>query len=103
MDTPIFDPQQPSTAGKIAVGLARISEAYRAQLWNHAKVMGISPIQIQMLIFMRYHLKNMCTVSQLAREFNVAKPTVSDAVQSLLKKQLVQKEVNQWRLTNNQS
>lgn len=85
---------------KIAVGLERISEAYKAMLWNEAKKTGLSPIQIQILIFISKHRDELCNVSQLAHEFNLTKPTVSDAVKTLEKKQLIIKD---FSVTDNRS
>ncbi len=76
---------------KILVGLERISEAYRVLLWEQAKTVGLSPIQIQILIFIRYHPAEVCTVSNLADEFNLTKPTISDAVKILDHKSLILK------------
>ncbi len=88
-----FDPlhQISSTTSKIVVGLERVSEAFKALLWERAKVVGLSPIQIQLLIFVTYHEPILCQVSHLAREFNVTKPTISDAVRVLDKKGLITK------------
>ena len=83
---------QDDTANKVVVGLERISEAFKVLLWEHAKVVGLSPIQIQILLFVANHKSDMCTVSYLAQEFNVTKPTISDAVKVLLKKELIQKK-----------
>ncbi len=84
--------QQTDTVSKIVVGLERISEAIRVLLWEHAKHHGLSPIQIQLLIFIRYHSEALCNVSHLAREFNMTKPTVSDAIKALEKKELITKK-----------
>ncbi|GAA4274406.1 MarR family winged helix-turn-helix transcriptional regulator [Aquimarina gracilis] len=81
--------QQTDLDSKIVIGLERISEAFRALLWDHAKAIGLSPIQIQILIFVAYHTEHLCTVSHLAQEFNVTKPTISDAVKALEKKGLI--------------
>jgi len=84
--------QQTSLTSKIVVGLERISEAFRYLLWEHAKTIGLSPIQIQILIFIAYHKNELCNVSYLAKEFNVTKPTISDAVKALEKKNLIIKD-----------
>lgn len=84
--------QQENLTSKIVVAFERISDAHRALLWNQAKVLGISPIQIQILIFVTYHQDKMCTVSHLAKEFNITKPTISDSVKVLAKKELIVKE-----------
>ena len=84
--------QNQEVSGKIVAGLERIGEAYRVLLWNHAKKIGLSPIQIQILIFVSYHDIKWSNVSHLAKEFNVTKPTISDAVNVLVKKGLLEKE-----------
>ncbi|PCE64909.1 MarR family winged helix-turn-helix transcriptional regulator [Sediminicola luteus] len=86
-----FDPnlQQQDLSSKIVAGFERISEVFKVLLWNQAKLEGLSPIQIQILIFSAYHKAELCTVSYLAQEFNVTKPTISDAIRVLLKKELL--------------
>ncbi|MFS4455466.1 MarR family winged helix-turn-helix transcriptional regulator [Maribacter sp. 2304DJ31-5] len=89
-----FDPtqQQKDVSSKIVAGLERVSEVFKILLWEKAKLVGLSPIQIQILIFIAYHKRNLCNVSHLAKEFNVTKPTVSDAVRILDKKNLIIKK-----------
>lgn len=84
--------QQMDVASKIVVGLERISEVFKVLLWEHGKAIGLSPIQIQILIFIAYHNYEFCNVSHLAMEFNVSKPTISDAVKVLESKKLIVKE-----------
>lgn len=90
----MFDPisQEKDLSIKIVAGLQRISEAFKVLLWQKAKVLGLSPIQIQMLIFIAYHKPEFCNVSHLAKEFNLTKPTVSDAIRILDKKELITKD-----------
>ena len=85
MDNSVFNPdqQQNDISSKIVAGLERISEVFKTLLWEKAKVIGLSPIQIQILIFISFHRQELCKVSHLAKEFNVTKPTVSDAVRIL--------------------
>lgn len=77
---------------KIVNGLERISEALKALLWEKAKTFGISPIQIQILLFVSSHRIDICNVSYLAKEFNITKATVSDAVRVLIKKGYLEKD-----------
>lgn len=86
-----FNPKQQidNVTSKIVAGLERISEAYKVLLWEKAKQLGLSPIQIQILIFVKYHNLDLCNVSHLAKEFNITKPTISDAIRVLLKKELI--------------
>ena len=94
MDKSIFNPdhQERDVSSKIIAGLERISEAFKVLLWDKAKLLGLSPIQIQILIFIAYHKNEICNVSHLAKEFNVTKPTISDAIKVLNKKGLITKE-----------
>ena len=89
----IFDPnfQLQSLTAKITVGLERISEAYKVLLWDFAKSSGLSPIQVQLLIFIAHHPSSLNSVSALAKEFNLTKATVSDAVKTLINKGLLTK------------
>jgi DNA-binding MarR family transcriptional regulator len=74
------------------VGLEKISEVFRSLLWDYAKQNGISPIQIQLMIFIAYHKEELRTVSYLAKEFNVTKPTISDSIKTLEKKGFIKKK-----------
>lgn len=93
MNSSIFNPNQPQDiSSKIVTGLERISEVFKVLLWEKAKQVGLSPIQIQLLIFIAYHKANLCNVSKLANEFNLTKPTISDAVKVLERKDLIIKD-----------
>jgi len=92
MNKSIFDPQnqEGDLSGKIVIGLERISEVIKVLLWEKAKDLCLSPIQI--LIFVAYHKSAYCNVSHLAKEFNITKATISDAIKTLLKKELILKD-----------
>ncbi len=77
---------------KIVVALERISEAFRVLLWQESKENSLSPIQIQILIFLLFHTSEKCKVSYLANEFNMTKATISDSVKLLLDKKIIEKE-----------
>ncbi|WP_028892967.1 MarR family winged helix-turn-helix transcriptional regulator [Tenacibaculum sp. 47A_GOM-205m] len=83
--------QNTKIESKIVVALERISEAFRVLLWSESKENSLSPIQIQILIFLLFHSEEKCKVSYLAEEFNMTKATISDSIRVLLKKELVQK------------
>ncbi|TPN86965.1 MarR family winged helix-turn-helix transcriptional regulator [Aquimarina algicola] len=74
---------------KITQALERISKTFRVLLWEESKEFGISPIQIQILIFCLTHTEDMLKVSLLAKEFDLTKATVSDSIKVLLKKELL--------------
>lgn len=76
---------------KIVAGLERLTLAFKTLLWDKAKEHLLSPIQIQLLIFIHYHTTEKTTVSYLAKEFNITKATVSDAVKVLEQKGHIEK------------
>ncbi len=86
-----FDNTNQSINAKIVVALQRISEAFKVLLWDKAKQLGLSPIQIQIVLFIDSHKDELCNVSYLASEFNVTKPTISDAIKVLNHKGFIEK------------
>lgn len=77
---------------KIVSSLERISQAFRVLLWNESKQYGLSPIQIQILVFLLNHSEEKRKISYLAREFDMTKATVSDSVRVLYEKSYITKE-----------
>ena len=71
---------------KIVISLERISNAFRVLLWEKAKLHNISPIQIQIMLFLGSHSGDKRNISYLAKEFNLTKATLSDAIKSLVLK-----------------
>ena len=94
MKESVFDlsHQQSSIDSKIVASLERISQAFRVLLWNESKEFSLSPIQVQVLIFLLHHSDEKRKVSYLAAEFNMTKATVSETVKTLEQKQLIRKE-----------
>ena len=80
--------------GKIVAGFERLSQVFRVLLWEKAKKYDLSPIQIQLLIFLKHHSGNKSTVSYLAKEFNLTKATVSDTIKILEQKNYILKQTN---------
>ena len=91
-----FDPGQQSGRldDKIVVALEKFAEVFRVLLWDKAKENDLSPIQLQILLFLSFHVANQRKVAYLAREFNMTKATISDAVKTLIHKKLITKEVD---------
>ena len=85
--------QNSNIDSKIVAGMERLSQVFKILLWEKAKKYDLSPIQIQLLIFIKNHSKNKSTVSYLAREFNLSKATVSDTIKILEQKQYITKEI----------
>jgi DNA-binding MarR family transcriptional regulator len=90
----VFDlsTQHQDATSKIVAALERLGQVFRMLLWEEAKQHEISPIQIQFLVYLRYHPPEFCRVSLLAREFGLTQATVSDAVTSLESKGFVWRE-----------
>ncbi len=90
---PVFNLAQQNTNldYKIVAGLERLGQVFRILLWEKAKQFELSPIQIQLLIFIKHHTADKSTISYLAQEFNFTKPTISDAIKVLEQKKMVKK------------
>lgn len=93
MEKQPFNPasQNSSNDAMIVAALERVGESFRVLLWEQAKEHGLSPIQVQVLIFLNNHDEAKSAVTFLAREFNVTKATMSDVVRVLVEKKLVVK------------
>jgi len=86
-----LDIQNSGLDHKIVSGLDRISQVFKTLLLEKSKQFHLSPIQIQLLIFIRYHSENHATISYLSKEFHLAKPTISETVKILEQKKYVTK------------
>ncbi len=89
-----FDPrsQHQFVEDKIIASVERLSQVLRQLLRAEMHGRGLSPIQVQLLVYLAFHPPEFCRVSYLAREFQLTQPTVSDAVNALIRKELVEKE-----------
>lgn len=77
---------------KILDGIVRLSDVIKTLLVQQGQEHGVSPIQIQILLFVDTHSTDLCSVSRLALEFNLTKATISDATRVLVEKGLMTKE-----------
>lgn len=84
--------QNQSIESKIVASLERVAQAFRALLWQESKEFSLSPIQVQVLIFLLHHSSEKRKVSYLADEFNMTKATISDTIKTLEHKDLIIKE-----------
>lgn len=89
-----LEDQNSSLDNKVVAGLERLGQVFRILLWEKAKVHSLSPIQIQLLIFIHHHSQDKSTISYLAQEFNLTKPTISDAIKVLEQKKLMKKIID---------
>lgn len=89
-----FDPERHLTNVdyKIVAAFEKISEVFRVLLWTEAKEHKLSPIQMQLLIFIKYHSSDKHRrIAAMAREFNMTKATISDSIKVLELKGLIQR------------
>jgi DNA-binding MarR family transcriptional regulator len=93
-----FDPHRqnhpPDLDHKIVASLERLSGVFRHLLWQEATHSGLSPLQLQVVVFLRFHAPGQGTVSNLAREYQVSRATISDAVKTLTQKALVSRHAD---------
>ncbi|MDH6254245.1 DNA-binding MarR family transcriptional regulator [Chryseobacterium sp. H1D6B] len=84
--------QNENIESKIVASLERISQAFRVLLWQESKEHVLSPIQVQVLIFLLNHSDEKRKVSYLADEFNMTKATISETIKTLEQKNLITKK-----------
>ncbi|GAB4201499.1 MAG: hypothetical protein Fur0023_06100 [Bacteroidia bacterium] len=77
---------------KIVAALERISEVLKRLLWDAATDYRLTPIQIQILIFLYYHIKDKSKPLYLSEEFQISKASLSDTLKILEQKKLIQKK-----------
>jgi DNA-binding MarR family transcriptional regulator len=73
---------------QIVLSLEHISRNIDNLLWQQALEHELSPLQIRILLFIRFH-KEHSGVSLLAKEFNLSKATISVALKPMEQKKLV--------------
>lgn len=85
-----FDPKQRKTvAGQITIALHRIAQAIEYLLRERAKVVHLSPAQIQSLLFLKYARPGVHTIGGLAYRLGVTYATASEVADALERKQLI--------------
>ncbi len=78
----------------IFAALERIYQAFRSMLWDYAKQRNLSPIQIQFLLYLASKPSEQRRVTNLAYDYNLTPATVSDAVKTLERKGLVERQTS---------
>ncbi len=78
----------------IVAALDRIAQAFRVSLWELTKRYQLSPIQIQIMVYVLSHEYELITVSRLSQYFNLTPATISDAVKSLTNKSYMVRQVS---------
>ncbi len=84
--------RHPGLDAKIVAALDRIGEALQVMARRAAETHDLSPTQLRVLVRLYGGPPPAARTSTLARELDVADPTVSDAVAALRRKGLVERE-----------
>lgn len=84
---------QQSVEHKVVESLERLSRVFKVILWEEAKRTGMSPLQVQILLYLHENTRRPGGVSRLAMEFGVTQATISDAVRSLEEKGFLSKSI----------
>lgn len=77
--------------GRLAAALERVGQVMRTLVWQRAYASGLSPMQVQILLYLAGHATPP-RVSDLAAELDVTLATVSDALAALGRKGLVHRK-----------
>lgn len=87
-----FNPKHRDTlSGQITVALYRIAQAIDHLLRERGKAEGLSPAQIQALLFLKYARRGVRTIGGLAQRLAVADATASGVADALERKRLVER------------
>ena len=89
-----LEEQSGDKISKIIAGVERLSTLFRAALLKQSKILGYSPLQIQIVLFIAYHSKEYCNTTYISDEFAVSKPTVSDSIRVLIEKRILIKTID---------
>ena len=87
-----FSPEQQliNLDARLLLSLQRFSDMLKAMQWEQARLLGITPLQLQILIFVSCHTPEVNKAASIATELQVSRPTISDAVGSLVTKNLLE-------------
>ena len=86
-----FDPKRQANNidSKILASLERIGEAFRVMLTSQNKTHKLSNIQIQIMIYLLYHPEKFRTLTNISKDFNITKASLSDSIKSLESKKYI--------------
>lgn len=89
-----FSPEQQLTSldARLLLSLQRLSDMLKAMQWEQARMLGITPLQLQILLFTGYHTAEVNKVAYIATELQLSRPTVSDAAAALVSKGFLRME-----------
>jgi DNA-binding MarR family transcriptional regulator len=75
---------------RLVLSMQRLSDMLKAMQWEQARILGITPLQLQILLFVGNHTPAVNKAANIAAELQVSRPTISDAVGSLVTKGLLE-------------
>lgn len=81
--------QENNIEKKIVYLLERISQVFRALQWELAKKKNLTPLQIQILLFLKNRRPTDAIPTRIAQELGLTKATLSESISALEKKKLV--------------
>jgi len=76
---------------QLIAGFERIGTLIRKLLWENSFNVGLNPIQLQILFFCKQQNKRKVYPTKLSEFFGVSLPSLSDSLNSLIKKGLIKK------------
>lgn len=86
--------QNASIDAKLFATLERMATLFKSSTQLVSKRYQLTPLQLQVLLFVSEHRRDFCTVSYLARELLVTKATISDSVRVLVEKDILRRHAN---------
>jgi len=79
-----------SVNSRILEGLSRVAAALRADEWERAKILGLNPTQLAILVLLEGRVDGL-GVKEIAAHLGVSQPTATDSINALEKKGHVEK------------
>lgn len=83
--------------GKIVAALERVAQSLRVLLWHEAREHDLTPLQLQVLVYLLGHDGEQAWASHLAREFGVTRATISESIAALLEKGMLERSQGRGR------
>jgi DNA-binding MarR family transcriptional regulator len=75
---------------KIVDGLEKIADIMKHATWQISDPLKLSPIQVRILTYLLDNKEIDVKISSLAEEFLVSRPTITDSIKSLAKRDFIQ-------------
>ncbi len=81
-----------STENNLLYLFDKLSQVQRILMWEVAKKEKMTPTQMNLITFICEYPQEICTMSNIAKEFDLTQATVSEALSSLEKKELLERK-----------